>query len=334
MNFGVGKNYSVFLMLLRENAPYADALDEVTGMLTYEGHDEPQRQGGPNPKDVDQPLTTPKGSWTENGKFFRAAMDFKSGLREKPELIKVYEKISRGIWSYKGFFELIDAKIVSDGKRKVFKFSLKPVEKKSFGRVVELPHNRLIPTPVKVDVWRRDRGQCVLCGSTKNLHFDHDIPFSKGGNSLSAANVRVLCAKHKLELSNWLRGEGFDCDIDQYHANQDWPAWMERKIEYSDFVLVICTPIYLRRWRNNEKPGVGLGAQWESLLTRQHLYLAPGFNTKFVPVLFEEEHVSSIPTPLTNVTRVIVHDGTEYGRVRDRLLNIAPAAKPPLRTSL
>jgi hypothetical protein len=27
----------------------------------------------------------------------------------------------------------------------------------------------LIPTPVKVEVWRRDRGQCVLYGSTKNL---------------------------------------------------------------------------------------------------------------------------------------------------------------------
>src|SRR5438309_10853834 len=53
MNFGVGKKYSIFLMSLRENAPYADALDEVTGMLTYEGHDEPQRQGGPNPKGAD-----------------------------------------------------------------------------------------------------------------------------------------------------------------------------------------------------------------------------------------------------------------------------------------
>ena len=109
--------------------------------------------------------------------IFRAAMDFKSGLRKKPELIKVYEKISRGIWSYKGFFELIDANIVSDGKRKVFKFSLKPVEKKSFGRVVELPHNRLIPTPVKVEVWQRDRGQCVnavqqkICTSITTFRF-------------------------------------------------------------------------------------------------------------------------------------------------------------------
>jgi 5-methylcytosine-specific restriction endonuclease McrA len=49
---------------------------------------------------------------------------------------------------------------------------------------------------------RRDRGQCVLCGSTKNLHFDHDIPFSKGGSSLTAANVRLLCAKHNLEKSD------------------------------------------------------------------------------------------------------------------------------------
>src|SRR6266536_2677883 len=58
MNYGVGKDYSVFLMSLRENAPYADALDEVTGMLTYEGHDEPQRQGGPNPKEGDRTLPT------------------------------------------------------------------------------------------------------------------------------------------------------------------------------------------------------------------------------------------------------------------------------------
>src|SRR5207249_8108951 len=124
------------------------------------------------------------------------------GTRRKAKLVKAYEKISKWIWSYKGFFELIDANIISDGRRKVFKFSLKPVEKKSFGRVVELPHNRLIPTTVKVEVWRRDRGQCVQCGSTKNLHFDHDIPFSKGGSSLTAGNVRLLCAKHNLEKSD------------------------------------------------------------------------------------------------------------------------------------
>ena len=202
MNYREGRHYSVVLMSVRKGAPYADAIDPVTGMISYEGHNVKDVPGGPDPKAVDQPLTNPSGSLTENGKFYRDAIDFKTGKRNKAKLVKVYEKISKGIWSYKGFFELIDGDIVSDGKRKVFKFSLKPVEKKSFGRVVELPHNRLIPTPVKVDVWRRDRGQCVQCGSTKNLHFDHDIPFSKGGSSLTAANVRLLCAKHNLEKSD------------------------------------------------------------------------------------------------------------------------------------
>jgi hypothetical protein len=66
---------------LREGAPYADAIDQVTGMLEYEGHDEPQRTGDQNPKELDQPLTTPRGSWIENGKFFVRQWDFKSGLR-------------------------------------------------------------------------------------------------------------------------------------------------------------------------------------------------------------------------------------------------------------
>lgn len=202
MNFGIGRGYSVVLMSVRPGAPYADAIDHKTGRLTYEGHDVNRTKEDPNPKIVDQPLTTPKGSWTENGKFFRAAMDYKSGLRKRPELVKVYEKIARGIWCYKGFFELQDAAIVHDGKRKVLKFYLKPVEKKALGRTIELPHTRLIPTQVKLEVWKRDRGKCVSCGSSKNLHYDHDIPFSRGGSSLTAKNVRLLCARHNLEKSD------------------------------------------------------------------------------------------------------------------------------------
>jgi|SRR5215471_5494871 len=202
MNYREGREYSIVLMSFRPGAPYADAIDPVTGMISYEGHDIKNIEAGPDPKSVDQPMTNPGGWPTQNGKFYRDALDFKDGKRKKPRLIKAYEKINKGIWSYKGFFELIDANIVSDGKRKVFKFSLKPVEKRSFGRVVDLPHNRLIPTAVKVEVWRRDGGQCVQCGSKRNLHYDHDIPFSKGGSSLTAANVRLMCAKHNLEKSD------------------------------------------------------------------------------------------------------------------------------------
>ncbi|MGD0651653.1 MAG: HNH endonuclease [Verrucomicrobiia bacterium] len=65
-----------------------------------------------------------------------------------------------------------------------------------------MPHTRLITTHVKVEVWQRDGGKCVECGRTDNLHYDHDIPFSKGGSSLTAENVRLFCAKHNLSKSD------------------------------------------------------------------------------------------------------------------------------------
>jgi 5-methylcytosine-specific restriction endonuclease McrA len=39
----------------------------------------------------------------------------------------------------------------------------------------------------------------VKCGSDDNLHFDHIIPWSRGGTSLTAQNVQLLCARHNLE---------------------------------------------------------------------------------------------------------------------------------------
>jgi 5-methylcytosine-specific restriction endonuclease McrA len=67
---------------------------------------------------------------------------------------------------------------------------------------LELPHARIIPTHVKVEVWKRDGGKCVKCGSTTNLRYDHDIPYSKGGSSIVAENVRLLCVKHNLGKSD------------------------------------------------------------------------------------------------------------------------------------
>jgi len=201
MNFQINPEYSIFLMSVRRNAPYADEWDNATNTLIYEGHDLPSNLAK-EPKEVDQPLTTPKGTLTENGKFFTAAQSYKIKLTEEPHKVKVYEKIKEGIWCYKGFFNLVDAMMVTSENRKVFKFYLKPVEYITKKKQIELPHSRLIPTTVKLEVWARDKGQCVLCGSKENLHFDHDLPYSKGGTSLTANNVKILCAKHNLQKSD------------------------------------------------------------------------------------------------------------------------------------
>jgi 5-methylcytosine-specific restriction endonuclease McrA len=93
--------------------------------------------------------------------------------------------------------------------RNIFKFYLSPVQFITKRKEISLPHSRLIlpkdsfgTTTVKLEVWARDKGQCVLCGAKENLHFDHDLPYSKGGTSLTAKNVKILCAKHNLQKSD------------------------------------------------------------------------------------------------------------------------------------
>ena len=51
---------------------------------------------------------------------------------------------------------------------------------------------RDIPREVKLNVWQRDRGKCVVCGSKKRLEFDHIIPLSLGGSN-TERNIQLLC---------------------------------------------------------------------------------------------------------------------------------------------
>jgi hypothetical protein len=201
MNFGLGGNHSVILMSVRVNAPYRDSIEDGGTVLIYEGHDHPKDSSCPNPKLIDQPRCLPSGKLTQNGKFDRAAQEFKAGRRE-PERVRVYEKIKNGIWSYNGVFHLVDAWQERDEHRKAFKFRLIAVEgEDDFSKPVYLDaeRRRIIPTSVKLEVWKRDCGKCRECGATDELHFDHILPFSKGGTSLTAENVQLLCARHNLQ---------------------------------------------------------------------------------------------------------------------------------------
>jgi hypothetical protein len=200
MNYRLGRSYSVILMSIRPNAPYRDVVVDDGATLVYEGHDVPRVDRSIDPKSVDQPEFTSAGQPTQNGKFYKAAQDFRKGLRP-PETVRVYEKIRPGIWSYNGIFHLIDSWLENDGQRKVFKFKLQATEGETHpsGRFeVDPEPRRVIPTQVKLEVWKRDRGKCVVCGGTDELTFDHIIPYSKGGTSLSAENIQLLCARHNI----------------------------------------------------------------------------------------------------------------------------------------
>jgi len=192
-------------MSQRSNAPYNDRIHEDGITIEYEGHDVPRTEVVPDPKLVDQTTKTRKGTLTQNGYFVEAAERFKA--KEGPaEIVRVYEKIIPGIWSDKGFFKLIDYKRVRSGSRFVYRFILQAsdfeLEDNHFVEK-QLPlRSRMIPTTVKKKVWERDKGRCVICGATDELHFDHVVPYSKGGSSITAENVQILCARHNLSKSD------------------------------------------------------------------------------------------------------------------------------------
>jgi hypothetical protein len=206
MNFRLRGRHSVILMSRRPNAPYADRIEEDGTVLIYEGHDVPKGADAPLPKVLDQPEFLPSGRPTENGKFSAAAQQFKAG-KKGPDIVRVYEKIRPGIWSDNGYFHLVDSWEENDARRSVFKFKLVAVDGDEEDQAAEASElddahrRRLIPSAVKQEVWKRDQGRCVECGAADELHFDHVVPFSKGGTSLTAENVQLLCARHNLMKS-------------------------------------------------------------------------------------------------------------------------------------
>ena len=204
MNYRLGGGNSVILMSLRKGAPYSDRIEDDGKVLIYEGHDISKKQNGPNPKNIDQPYKNPSGTLTQNGLFFEAAKRFKDN-KGRAEVVRVYEKIRNGIWAYNGYFRLTDAWQESYHNRTVFKYKLESRNEIIISKnhpkkpINDIEHNRIIPTSIKLAVWKRDKGCCTKCGNNDNLHFDHIIPYSKGGSSLMPENIQLLCVRHNLE---------------------------------------------------------------------------------------------------------------------------------------
>lgn len=197
----------MILMSAQDNAPYQDRFEDADSVLIYEGHDVPRSKETPDPKRVNQPEYLPSGSLAENGKFYRAAKKYVEN-KKGPDIVKVYEKIKKGVWSDNGYFHLIDSWMEHDDIRDVYRFKLVAIEDVEDADEAEadpdseIKRSRLIPTQVKLEVWKRDKGKCVTCGAADDLHFDHVVPFSKGGTSRIAENVQLLCARHNLEKSD------------------------------------------------------------------------------------------------------------------------------------
>ena len=84
MNFGIKGSYSIVLMSVAKNSPYADEMLE-DGIIKYEGHDQ-ERVPKELKKSLDQPIANKSGTLTQNGKFLQAAEQFKDGKRDPAKI--------------------------------------------------------------------------------------------------------------------------------------------------------------------------------------------------------------------------------------------------------
>ncbi|MDT4328600.1 SEFIR domain-containing protein [Methylomonas sp. MED-D] len=135
-----------------------------------------------------------------------------------------------------------------------------------------------------------------------------------------------------LALAKRLRDESIDCIIDRYVNGapaEGWIRWMERQIAWADFVLVICTETYLKRFKGDDRLG-GIGVNIEGLLISQTLYDQFQKNTKFLPLIPDNGSIDHVPLILKGGTTYRIQADYQklYRVLTNQPANLKPAIGP------
>ncbi|MCM1986937.1 tetratricopeptide repeat protein [Methanococcoides seepicolus] len=138
--------------------------------------------------------------------------------------------------------------------------------------------------------------------------------------------------KKVLDLSNKLCHDGIDCYIDRYERSPSmgWPLWMHNQIDGADFVLVVCTETYKRRYLRKEEPSKGKGVKWEGAIITQELYESGGENEKYIPIVLSSDNSEFIPTILKGATYYDLDEKNEYNELYSHLTNQNHIVKPKI----
>jgi hypothetical protein len=132
-------------------------------------------------------------------------------------------------------------------------------------------------------------------------------------------------------LSNRLRADGVDCEVDAYDQapSEGWGRWMTTMMT-TRTVLVVASELYYRRYRLEDAPGEGLGATFESGLLVQRVVEGQGRNSAIIPVLLATSDESYIPEFLRDVTRYDLSRPNGYEKLYRYLTDQAAHPRPAL----
>jgi hypothetical protein len=105
---------------------------------------------------------------------------------------------------------------------------------------------------------------------------------------------------------------------------------MLNRLDWAEFVLLICTPTYYRRFRGHEEPGKGKGVDWEGAIITDAIYDARSATLEFVPVLFDPADQKAIPEPVRGHRFYCLSSATDYQHLYDFLLGQSGIEPRPL----
>ena len=133
-----------------------------------------------------------------------------------------------------------------------------------------------------------------------------------------------------LALATQLRGDGVETVLDQWHLvpGDQLPAFMEKAVRESDYVLIICTPRYKDR---SERRLGGVGYEGD-IITGQ--VLTTRNKRKFIPILRTGDWKEAAPTWLAGKYYVDLRgDPYDERHYRDLLTSLlgTRAQAPPVR---
>lgn len=143
---------------------------------------------------------------------------------------------------------------------------------------------------------------------------------------ISYAHGTTPSKERVLQLATRLRNDGFDVAFDQFvpeaNANFDWPGWMESQMQRAEFVLVVGSEAWLRRYDGRDYEA-GRGVTWEGTRIAHELYELRTRNRRFIPIVVDDAIAAEV-LPL----RLRVHGYYQLTKDYDKL--VAFLAHPAL----
>jgi len=151
-----------------------------------------------------------------------------------------------------------------------------------FGIEKMIKMSRNISGKVKVFVFERDKGNCVYCGSTESLEFDHIIPASKGGSN-TERNIQLVCMKCNRVKFNYI-------DDDDILKKKNKPK-LKKKNNFEE-IIISKKKLSILNWNDDDNISVLIDKEGKMSIIKNRI---KGYHTK---VSINQEGYGVVKIPL------------------------------------